>query len=126
MKIRPAVKEDWDAIVGLGVLQDYPFPDFNNIIRVAVIEDEDGNIVAAGFIKRFVEAAFMPDNTKPKKVIVESLKLLQDFGIETAKELGIDQLHSFVWHEGFDEILKKHFNYSECRGKALFLDVNNG
>lgn len=123
MEVRPAKQEDFDQLVALHAGHDFPFPSFDNILDVLVVE-KDGKIVAWGYTKKFVEVVFVPDKNSPRSTKVKSLKLLSNKSSELTIARGIDMVHSFVKDESFAELLVKHFNYGVCTGQALFLDLD--
>lgn len=123
MIVRPANKEDWDQLVLLNKKHNFPFPDFNNMLDVLVIE-EDGLIKAWGYTKKFVEVVFVPDKDQPPKTIVKSLKMLVEKSTELTRERGIDQIHAFVTDENFATILLKHFNYGIVTGTPLYFNID--
>jgi len=122
MIVRSAVKEDWEQLMELNAQHNFPFPDFNNMLTVLVVEDE-GKIIAWGYLKMLVEAVFIPAKGNKKKV-VKSLKLLNDEGIRQAKRNKVEQIHSFIVDPSFKDILVKHFDYGIAKGDALILNVN--
>lgn len=124
MEVRPAKKEDWPFLVELHQGHELPFPDFNNILDILVVED-DGKIVAWGYTKKFVEIVFIPKKDSPKATKVKSLKLLSEKSTELTKARGIDMVHSYVVDPNFAKLLVERFNYGVCTGTPLFLDLDN-
>lgn len=123
MEVRPAKKEDFDSLVRIHGKHDFPFPKFENVLDILVVE-HDGEIVAWGYTKKFVEVVFIPDTEKPNITKVKSLKLLSEKSNELTKARGIDLIHSFVKDEKFAQLLVTKFNYGVCTGTPLFLDLD--
>jgi len=121
MIIRPYKKGDEEELSKLMSQHNFNFP-LTNLLSIFVVEDE-GRIIAWGVLKQFVEAIFMPDKTAQKRDIIESLKLLNTECLNQSRLNKIEQVHSFITDEKFQEVLIKHFGYGECTGKALFLNV---
>ena len=124
MIVRPAVKEDWDRLIELHKGHDFPFPSFDNMLDVLVVEDE-GKITAWGYTKKFVEIVFIPARLLPNITKVKSLKLLSEKSSELTKARGIDQVHSFVKDERFAKLLVERFKYGVCTGIPLFLNLDD-
>lgn len=122
MILRPFKVGDEERLQELMSQHNLDIP-LTNLLSVFVVEDE-GKIIAWGMLKQFVEAIFMPDKTGPKRDIVESLKLLNKECLRQSRNNKVDQVHSFV-SDNFKEILIKHFDYGECTGNALYLNVGN-
>lgn len=124
MEVRPAKKEDFPFLLELNRGHSFPFPDFKNILDILVVED-NGEIVAWGYTKKYVEIVFIPDVSKPNITKVKSLKLLSEKSTELTKERGIDMVHSYVKDERLVKLLVTRFNYGVCTGTPLFLDLEN-
>jgi hypothetical protein len=127
MIVRPAKKEDFNSLIELHKGHTFPFPDFNNILDILVVE-KDEKVIAWGYTKKYVEIVFVPDINSSKIEKVKSLKLLSDMSSELTRARGIDQVHSFVRDEKFAQLLVERFNYGVCTGTPLFLNLeeNNG
>lgn len=121
LRIRDVNKEDWPAIFELAKKKDFQFPSLSSIFTMYVVESEAGEIVSFGCTVMQLESILVTNGNK--KDTVESLKLLLDKAEPSAKRLGIDQIHAFVWNDSFTEILKSHFNFKTCKGEALYKDV---
>lgn len=104
---------------------DFPAPTSNDTIVGRVVENGSGP-VAYGIIKVFAEAIFVPDLTKPRVELGKSLMLLMKDAIEASQRANVEQLHTFVKDEEFVELLKRHYGFVECSGKALVLEVPGG
>jgi hypothetical protein len=124
MEVRPAKREDWSQLVELHRGHEFPFPNFNNILDILVVEDNE-KIVAWGYTKKFVEIVFVPKLDSPKATKVKSLKLLSEKSTELTKARGIDMVHSYVTDESFAKLLVERFNYGVCAGTPLFLDLDD-
>jgi hypothetical protein len=90
------------------------------MLSAAVIV-EDNKVIAFGCIKKFVEATFIPSGVK--KEIAISLRLLSEQMLKDSQELGLDFIHVFSENKSFIQILKSHFNYTDCKGAAVQLEI---
>lgn len=124
MEVRPAKKEDWDSLLELSRGHSFPFPDFKNMLDILVVE-QDGEIVAWGYTKKYVEIVFIPKISLPKSTKVKSLKLLSEKSTELTRARGIDQVHSYVKDEKFAKLLVERFNYGVCTGTPLVLNIDD-
>lgn len=123
MIVRPVKSEDVDALIALHKDHPFPFPKFDNMLDILVVE-RDGKILAWGYTKKYVEVVFVPDKNSPKPTIVKSLKLLVDKSTELTIARGIDQVHSYVTEPEFAKLLVERFNYGVCTGTPLFLNLD--
>jgi len=124
MLVRPAESKDTDALIELHKGHTFPFPDFNNMLDILVVED-DGKIVAWGYTKKYVEIVFVSNKSAPKITNIKALKLLSEKSSELTKARGIDQVHSYVRDEKFAKLLVERFNYGVCTGTPLFLNLDD-
>lgn len=124
MEVRPAKKEDWPFLLELSKGHDFPFPDFKNMLDVLVVED-NGQVIAWGYTKKYVEIVFVPKVSLPKSTKVKSLKLLSEKSTELTRARGIDQVHSYVKDEKFAKLLVERFNYGVCTGTPLVLNIDD-
>lgn len=124
IEVRRAIKEDWEDIVRLSALNDFPIPDFKNFLSSVVIV-KDGKVIAFGYVKALVEAVFLPD-TSSKKNIASSLRLVCDKLIEDLQGLDVSQVHLFTTNPEFAEIMRQHYNFTDIVGEGLVLEVPNG
>jgi hypothetical protein len=121
IEIRKAKKEDWEDIVKLSALSGLPFPDFDRLISASVVVKDD-KVIAFGYIKTFVEAIFFPDK-ESKKSIAVSFRLLHEQMLKECKELGIPTITIFSENPSFTKILEDNFNYTPCKGDAIYREV---
>jgi len=124
MTVRSANPEDIPEMVRINEGHSFEFPKLEHILYMFVVEDQ-GKMVAWGYTKKYVEVVFVPDIKTPRATKVKSLKLLSEKSSETAKAMGIDQLHSYVKDEGFAKLLVERFNYGVCTGTPLFLNLDD-
>lgn len=123
MTVRMATIEDWEQIVVICKKHYIPFPDFKSIIFMPVVVDEFDKVIALGYLRQFIEVTYIPDLEKPKRVIVEALRLIQDKANNECKKRGIKRIFAFVTAPSFVKVLMKHFNYKMCNGDALYVDI---
>jgi hypothetical protein len=122
MEVRSAKPEDMPEMLRLNEGHSFPFPELTHILYMFVVED-NGKMVAWGYTRKYVEVVFIPDIATPRATKVKSLKLINEKSTETARAMGIDQLHSYVKDEGFAKLLVERFNYGVCTGIPLFLNL---
>jgi hypothetical protein len=124
MTVRPARTGDLDSLIKIHKGHTFPFPDFENILDILVVEN-DGKIIAWGYTKKYVEIVFVPNIHSSKIEKVKSLKLLSEKSSELTPARGIDQVHSYVRDEQFAKLLVERFHYGVCTGIPLFLNLDN-
>lgn len=81
-----------------------------------------GEIVAFGMLSLIPEAIMVLDLGQKESVKVKALKSLIHYAKITAKTHGYGGCHAFVQGD-FADKLKEHFGFTECKGQALYLDV---
>lgn len=101
------------------------FPFSNPLINVgsSVIENEDGLIVGAGYLRPIVEAIMYLDLGQSSRVKIEALTKMIHDGVYFADKFGMSELHLFAEDAHFRDILKKHFGFEEPKATALVRKV---
>lgn len=122
MMIRRATPEDVPRILDINKQNDFPLPRFDRLLTQAVIEDRAG-IVAFGMVKVFAEAILVLDHMQPKRTQILSLQMLMLEAIRGTRQHEITQLHSFVKDLNFESLMKKHYGFEDCSGKALVMNL---
>lgn len=100
----------------------FPFPDITNplcIVRCTVL-DENENIVGGGFIKLHAEATIYIDQSLPIYKRARLVDYLFKFGVERAKDHGLDNLHVFLFGmRSFRNYLIKKLGFSKVDADCL-------
>lgn len=122
MQIRPARHEDVPRILEINKQNDFPLPKFDNLLTQAVITEDD-KIVAFGMVKAFAEAILILDHTQSKRIQVRALQELMLEAIRGSYQHKMVQLHCFIKDEEFETLMKKHYGFEDCSGKALVLNL---
>lgn len=117
--IRPLKVNDYPRIAEILEQHDFELPDGRAIVQ-AVIEEDD-KIIAYGVTRVLAENVMILDKNCSDRQKYEAIKLLHERAIFGCESLGIRHLHAFVEDPHFVEILKKHYGYSDCVGKAIVL-----
>lgn len=115
MKIRNYRREDAGKIdeiyqrCGLN----HNLPDISKCLGIAVVENDDGQIIALGALQLIPEAIMVLDHNRPKREQVEALKELDRASILTAKLNCYDEYYAFPDSDSYAGVLKKHFGYED-------------
>lgn len=119
MELRGIELSDELKLSGMAAQYDFPV-DLNNTFAHRVAENE-GKIVAFGWLQLIVEANVIWDIKDRNKF--EALKLILRDGKLEAKKTGFDQVHAFPKDSRFSEILKKHYDFRDVTGDVLVLNL---
>lgn len=84
----------------------------------AVVE-EDGKILGFGMLRDITESIMILDLSLPIRV---KAKVLSQLVQESVMKSHHNHVHSFVELPTFEQVLKKHFGYQNCKGSALCLE----
>lgn len=106
---------------------DFPFPNLNEPLY-AIQEPiyEGGKLVGAGIVHVTSEVILILDkdlgNFQKARAVLEIFSKLRT----KVPNNGFTDSHIWSFGEGFDKILKKHFNFQETTGKSLVWNLKNG
>jgi hypothetical protein len=103
---------------------EFSFPNFFDNFRYTLVITDDGSdkIITACGARPILEMIAITDKSFPATQRISALtKVLQASEFIVSK-LGFDQIHAFVQDNNWEEILKK-VGFSECKGKALYLNI---
>ena len=89
----------------------FSVPNRNNSIVDAIVEDEEGVVIAYGQVKLFAEAMFILDKDASKRVKVEALILLMQEALRGCNVTGIEDLYCFIKDPQFASLISKHFSF---------------
>lgn len=107
----------------LSKCHDFPLPDYNDFIITGVIEDDEGEIIAAGILCKIYEVILVLDIERRKRDCFNAIVELLKEGIKSSLTLGIPGWHAFVKEAEFIDVLQKNFGFTRCKGEALYLDL---
>ena len=97
----------------------FSMPDIAEAYATALVEVE-GRILGFGLLRNISESIMLMDLSIPKRIRSVVLSELIKESIRNSKH---EFVHSFVQDDSFETVLKKHFGYVECKGKALALET---
>lgn len=119
MNIREVRTEDGSEIERLISQHNFPYPE-GPVITKAIVE-KDGKVVAFGLVRFIAEEIMIMDQDCSDRDKSEILQLLHKQAIQGCLTNGIEEIHAFVQDEHFIEVLKKHYGYKDCKGKAIVM-----
>lgn len=123
MILRKVEKSDWNSIIEIARKHEFPFPEFGKFITLYLVEDNN-KVIAFGYLKLVAEAVFQPDLGASPRIIIESLKLLNEQAIKDAQSFGVSQIEGFIKNPKFAKIMQQHFNYVPITGTGLVYNLN--
>jgi len=103
----------------------FALPDLNHCLNLAVVEDDNGEIIAFGAFELIPELTLVLDTDKSKKDQVKALKELLIAGDFVANLHSFSSVYCFPDSTPYAEILKKHFGF-ENGNPILVKKVNDG
>ena len=127
MILRAFTQRDVETIVALHdkhFKNEFELPEFDKFVSCIAAED-DGELIAAGGIRTISELVIIPDMSKSLFKRKRAYLSLLQVGKELSRSYGYDQLHAFVQGDRWTQALK-HFGFTDCKGKALVMGLNNG
>lgn len=120
MIIRDLRDEDNEEVTAILKQHNFEYPKTSPIITQAVVQ-EGLNVIAYGAVRLIAEEVMILDRGCSNRQKSQVLQLLHKRGIEDSHAAGFDQLHAFVQDPHFIDVLKKHYGYRECKGKAIVM-----
>lgn len=90
---------------------DFSVPDRRNAVIDAVVEGENGEVIAYGQVKLFAEAIFILDKSASPKDKARALKLLMSEAFRGTYSAGIRDLYAFIQDPDFERLIEKHFDF---------------
>jgi hypothetical protein len=103
----------------------FNLPDIKHCLSMAVVENDEGEIIALGAIQLILEAILVLDNDRPKREQVMALKELDRAATFTASLNDYSEYYAFPDSSLYSNILQKHFNFEEAE-PILIKRINNG
>lgn len=87
-------------------------PDRDHAIVDAVIEDDNGKIIAYGQVRHFAEMMMFLDHNISKRDKCVALKLLMMRAFEGLNKINMDQCYAFIHDPDFALLVEKHFGFN--------------
>lgn len=119
MIIRRAIIKDTPRIHELAKEFDFQIPD--TFEACAVVEDDDGIVIAFVVLRAILEAIMVTDK-RPRNVAYVTGKLVEE-GKQVARELNYDAIHAFVTDRVFCDYLVGYKGFDYIKGTGLVLHV---
>lgn len=119
MIIRTVRVGDSERIEDILSQHDFEYPT-GPVVTEAVVEHQD-KVIAYGVVRLIAEEIMILDRNCDIKQKSEVLRLLHRQAIEGCLSQGFDSIHAFVENSHFIEVLKKHYGYKDCKGKAIVM-----
>lgn len=126
LRIRPLVPSDLKRIRELHdkYFPQFEFPEVLSCCNAFVIDDENYDIVIAGFIEQVAEAMLVTNKAKSEIKIGKALVEAQKCAIFTCQNFGMRDLYAFVDSDVYAKHLIKH-GFEESH-RALKLRIPHG
>lgn len=128
MIIRPTTVDDlekidriWKEYIETG--DRFGIPDTSNLVTHAVVESAKGRLIAFGMVKLFAEAILILDKNESRRNKINAIQALMLEAIRGSRQHNLSQLHCFIQREEFSRIMKKHYNFKNCKGEALVMEL---
>lgn len=118
LKLRRPKIEDLPDIHQVADKYDFVLP--TQFQHAAVVEHEN-RVIAFGLLREIIEAIIVVDGKD--RVKVESIKHLIEVGKRDARELGYNEIHTFIDNPDFADILIEHFGFRRVAGEFLLLKL---
>lgn len=113
---------DFDKLHTAYFGEEYPLPGIKNIASARVVKDDNGKIVASGFVKLLTEAIIVTDLKSDKITRVRALDLLTSELVQWCHEHEVEQIHAFVSSK-FGRILYRRYGFGYTKGVAMVMDL---
>lgn len=117
MKIRTYKPEDAETVDEIynRCHGHFALPDINHCVSMAIVEDDEGKIIAFGAFELIPELTLVLDNQVSKRDQVKALKELLEAGSFIAKVNRFKQINVFPDSTVYAGILNKHFGFEMGR-----------
>lgn len=90
---------------------DFSVPDRSTALIDAVVEDDDGKVIAYGQVKLFAEAMLFLDLDASQRDKIQAVRLLMleaYRGVESSK---LSEIYAFIQDPDFSLLIQKHFGF---------------
>jgi hypothetical protein len=101
-----------DAIWRAHHADDFSVPNRKNAIVDAIVENDDGEVIAYGQVKAFAEAMLVLDLNASRRERIVAVKLLMMEAFRGANNAGLEQMYCFIKDPDFATLVEKHFGFS--------------
>lgn len=118
MHFRPIKDNDILTINELNRQQDFSV-DLRHKVVDGVVENNKGNVIAYGIVKRQAEAIILVDKSKPLVSRAKALRELMKVAIFGARSEGCQQLYCFVQDDKLADLLKTKFGFVDSKDRIL-------
>jgi hypothetical protein len=104
---------------------DFSVPDRRNAVVDAVVEDDNGEVIAYGQVRLFAEAMFILDLDARARDKIEALKLLMLEAFRGTDSAGLRNLYAFISDPEFADLIEKHFGFERADkvGELLLREI---
>lgn len=100
---------------------DFSVPDRRNAIIDAVVENDNGEVIAYGQVKMFAEAMFILDKDAPARDKVMALRLLMLEAFRGTDSANLRNLYAFISDPEFADLVAKHFGFERVQNPGELL-----
>ncbi len=115
--------EEFDKLHEKYFKNDFPLPEANQHITIVKnVKDENGKVLASGFVKLFTEAIIVTDLWTPKIARLRALDLLVKELTIWCKQYNVKQVHVFV-SSNFSKVLIERYGFKHTKAVSLVLDL---
>lgn len=120
MKSRILQNGDWEQVQEMHASSGYNFqlPERFHIIDERVIED-NGKVTGYLLVRAIPESIMIVDFQNPVKTRARTLALMIEKGKKFCKAKNFFESHVFTEDPKFGDLLIKHHNFKDCKGRAL-------
>lgn len=101
---------------------EFALPKLRNISSVRLIKDEQGNVIASGFVKLLTEAIIVTDLKSNEIVRIKALDLLVAELLDWCVTHEIEQVHAFV-NSTFSRILMRRYGFKHIPAVSMVMDL---
>lgn len=102
---------------------EFAIPEMRNISKARTIKDENGRVIASGFVKLLTEAIIVTDLKSNEIVRIKALDLLMGELLDWCVEHEIEQVHAFV-NSSFSRILMRRYGFKHVPAVAMALNLD--
>lgn len=113
---------DFDRLHKEYFVNNFPLPEIKNIAAGRVVKDENGVVIASGFIKLFSEAIIVTDLKRAEITRVRALDLLVADLLSWCNEHGVEQIHAFT-DSKFSRVLMHRYGFDIVKAVPLVLNL---
>jgi|SRR5882672_8457429 len=101
---------------------EFKIPELRNISSARVVKDEQGKVIASGFVKLLTEAIIVTDLKANETTRIKALDLLVSELLDWCIEHEIEQVHAFV-NSSFSRILMRRYGFKHVPAISMVMDL---